>query len=192
MKNLFFLLTLLSLFVISAAANDKAPNDKTDVMKVSTQAVLALKSKNMAKLAALAHPTKGVRFSAYGYVAEESDRVIKRAQISGLWANKRIYNWGEFDGSGDPIKMRFSKYYAQFIYDRDFANAPHIEYNKVIGQGNTIVNIAEFYTAGKFVEYHFPDAGNGGAMNWNSLRLVFEKLGKKWYLVGISHDEWTI
>jgi hypothetical protein len=29
-------------------------------------------------------------------------------------------------------------------------------------------------------------------MNWASLRLVFERSGNKWYLVGISHDEWTI
>lgn len=165
---------------------------KTEVMKASKQAVLALKNKNFATLAALAHPTKGVRFSAYGYIDKEADLVFKRAQVSGLWANRKIYNWGDYDGTGDPIKMRFSKYYAAFIYDRDFARAPYVGYNKVTGRGNTIVNIFEAYPRGKFVEYHFPDRSDGGAMDWNSLRLVFEKSGSKWYLVGISHDEWTI
>jgi hypothetical protein len=186
MKNLAFLLLLFSLCFISADASDQ-----TEVMKVSGQTVLALKSKNMAKLAALVHPVKGVRFSAYGYIDKDNDLIFKRSQITGLWTNRKIYRWGEYDGSGDPIKMRFAKYYAKFIYDRDFARADS-EYNKVVQQGNTIVNIAEAYPKGKFVEYHFPDDADGGAMNWNGLRLVFERSGKKWYLVGISHDEWTI
>jgi len=187
MKKLFFLFILISIFALHVQASDK-----TDVMRVSKQAVLALKGKNMAKIAALAHPVKGVRFSAYGYIAKDTDRVFKRSQISGLWTNRKVYNWGEFDGSGDPIKMRFSKYYAAFIYDRDFANAPHIEYNNVLGRGNTIVNISEFYPKGKFVEYHFPEGADKNVMGWNSLRLVFEKSGGRWYLVGICHDEWTI
>jgi hypothetical protein len=128
MKKLLFLFILVPLFVFSVQANDK-----TDVMRVSKQAVLALKSKNMSKLAALAHPVKGVRFSAYGYISKESDLVFKKSQISGLWTNRKIYNWGEFHGSGDPIKMRFPKYYSRFIYDRNFLSAPQVEYNKQIG-----------------------------------------------------------
>jgi hypothetical protein len=190
MKKLFFLLILLSSLLVAAKA--AGATDKTDVMKVSRRAVLALRDKNMAGLAALVHPAKGVRFSAYGYIDKEGDLVFKRPQVSRLLDNKTLYQWGEYDGSGDPIKMRFVKYYAAFIYDRDFARAPHVDYNNVIGRGNTIVNIVEAYPNGKFVEYHFPDSQDGGAMNWNSLRLVFEKSGKQWYLVGISHDEWTI
>ncbi len=187
MKKLLLLFVILPLLVLAAQADTK-----TEVMKASKQAVLALKSKNFAKLATLVHPVKGVRFSAYGYIGKDTDLVFKKNQVPGLWAGRKIYNWGEFDGSGDPIKMRFSKYYAAFIYDRDFANAPDIEYNQVIRRGNTIVNILEAYPKGKFVEYSFNGDNEGTEMNWNSLRLVFEKSGRKWYLVGISHDEWTI
>jgi hypothetical protein len=187
MKNLILISLLLAFFTVNAAATDK-----TEVMKASRQAILALKSKNFATLSTLVHPVKGVRFSAYSYIDKEHDLVFKKTQIAGLWGSRKIYNWGEFDGSGDPIKMRFAKYYARFIYDRDFARAPDIKYDEQIGGGNTIVNIRAAYPRGKFVEYHFPDSQDGGAMNWNSLRLVFERSGGKWYLVGISHDEWTI
>ena len=112
----------------------------------------------MTKLAALVHPVKGVRFSAYGYIDKDVDLVFKRALMSRLLDSKKIYTWGEYDGTGDPIKMRFAKYYAAFVYDRDFARAPQVDYNNVIGRGNTIVNVTEAYPNGKFVEYHFPDA----------------------------------
>ncbi len=29
-------------------------------------------------------------------------------------------------------------------------------------------------------------------MDWCSLRLVFEKWGAQYYLVGVVHDQWTI
>jgi hypothetical protein len=187
MKKLLLLFVMLPLLLSPTQASTK-----TEVMKASKQAVLALKSKNMAKLAALVHPAKGVRFTAYSYVDKKVDLVFKAGQVSGLWKNRKIYNWGAYDGSDEPIKLRFSKYYAAFIYDRDFANAPQIEYNTLIGHGNTPANFETVYTKAKFVEYHFPDSGNGGAIDWKSLRLIFEKSGRKWYLVGICHDEWTI
>lgn len=186
MRKFLLLLLLLSVFVLTARADDK-----TQVMKASKQAVLALKTKNMAKLAALAHPLKGVRFSPYGYIDKKTNLIFKRAQISGLWNNRKIYDWGPHDALDENIKMRFSKYYAGFIYDRDFAKAPRVGYNNVVQRGNAIVDVAEQYPKGKFVEYNFPESADGNVMGWNSLRLVFEKQGGKWYLVGISHDEWT-
>jgi hypothetical protein len=186
MKKVLLLLLLLPVFVLIARADDRA-----EVMKVSKQAILALKSKNMSRLAALAHPTKGVRFSPYGYIDKESNLIFKRAQIAGLWNNRRIYDWGPYDAGEEEIKMRFSKYYGHFIYDRDFARAPQVGYNRVVERGNAIVDIAEKYPKGKFVEYNFPEGADGNVMGWNSLRLVFEKQGGRWYLVGISHDEWT-
>lgn len=186
MKRILLVLLLLPVFVFAAHADVRS-----EVMKVSKQAVLALKNKNMGALAALAHPVKGVRFSPYAYIDKESNLIFKRAQVAGLWNNRKVYNWGPHDVLEGDIKMRFSKYYAAFIYDRDFARAPRVGYNRVVEQGNAIVDIAEKYPSGKFVEYNFPEGRDGNVMGWNSLRLVFEKLGARWYLVGISHDEWT-
>jgi hypothetical protein len=81
----------------------------------------------------------------------------------------------------------------RFIYDADFARPQQVGYNTVIGRGNTINNISEFYPNAIFIEYHFEgvDPKRSG-MNWRSLRLVLEEQQGAWYLVGIVHDEWTI
>ncbi|HYF94322.1 MAG TPA: hypothetical protein VD969_19050 [Symbiobacteriaceae bacterium] len=48
------------------------------------------------------------------------------------------------------------------------------------------------YPDGFMVEFHFPgfEAKYGG-MDWRSLRLVYERLGNAWFLVGIIHGQWT-
>lgn len=180
---------LLSLLVVSAPAN------KVQVMKVSKEAVTALKNKNMAKLSTLVHPTKGVRFTPYSYVDKNLATVFSQSQIVNAWDSKKVYTWGESDGSGDTMSFTFAKYFERFVYDRNFANAPLIKYSGAAAFREDLTNnFAEAYPNAKFVKYHF-DKGPAPRYNeigWASLYLIFEKSGKKWYLVGISHLEWTI
>lgn len=100
---------------------------------------------------------------------------------------------GAFDGSGEPITLTFSDYFDRFVYNQDFIAAPQIGYNESVGQGNMIDNWREFYPDGLMVEYHFPgfDPQYGG-LDWQSLRLVFQREGEIWHLVGLIHAQWTI
>ncbi len=155
-------------------------------------AVEALRDRDMAGLAALAHPERGVRFSPYAFVSE-SDVVLTPAQLQTAMDDPTTYLWGAYDGTGEPILLTFAGYYERFVYSHDFAAAPRVGYNQIIGHGNTINNCFEFYSGAFVVEYHFPgfDPAYGG-MDWVSLRLVFQREGDVWYLVGIIHDQWTI
>jgi hypothetical protein len=184
------LVNLLLLLVLTITVS--AQSEKVQVLAQSKKVVAALKKKDMKTLAALVHPIKGVRFSPYGYVNAEGDLVFRRAQISSLMLTRRTYVWGAEDGTGDDINLGFPAYFNKFVYDKDFARAPQVVYNRVAKSGNTIVNIAEAYKNAKFVEYHFAGTKKYDGMDWRSLRLVFEKSGANWYLVGISHDQWTI
>jgi len=183
-----FLLPLLSLILLASV---NAAAQKAQVMTTAKKIVAALKNKDMKTVAAYAHPTKGVRFAPYSYLSD-SDLTFKKAQLPSLFLLRRTYVWGESDGSGDPINLGFPAYHKQFVYDRDFAKAPKISYEKRLGGGNTTFNVQEVYPKGKFVEYHFPKGKDGNEMGWNSLYLVFEKSGAKWFLVAVVHDEWTI
>jgi hypothetical protein len=189
MKNLLIVLLAVPLLLTTARASEK-----TEVMATAKKAVIALKNKNMIQLAAMAHPVKGIRFTPYNFVNTDQggDLVFKGTQIAGLWASQKRYLWGEFDGSGDPIRMTFAKYFGRFIFSRDFANAHTVVYNQAASPGTTIDNFADAYPKAKFVGYHFSRSKDGNDMGWETLYLIFEKSGKKWYLVGISHDEWTI
>lgn len=185
-------IAILALLLFASTLSISAQSEKAQVLAQSKRVVAALKNKNMKTLAILVHPAKGVRFSPYGYVNAETDLIFKRSQISSLMLTRRLYDWGAEDGTGDQILLGFPAYFKKFVYDRDFARAPQIVYNRVAKQGNTIVNVADFYEGARFVEYHFPGTRKFDRMDWRSLRLVYEKSDGIWYLVGISHDQWTI
>ncbi|AZV43291.1 hypothetical protein BAOM_2682 [Peribacillus asahii] len=67
-----------------------------------------------------------------------------------------------------------------------------VGYNQTIGKGNTVNNIRKVYPNSIVVEYYFGGTKKYSGMDWSSLKLVYEKKGSTWYLVGIVHDEWTI
>jgi hypothetical protein len=165
----------------------------------AAEIVLALRDRDLDQLADLAHPVKGVTFSPYTYVRPlqgapgEADLVFGPTQLRELWSDSSEYSWGAFDGSGEPIELTFQDYYARFVYDVDFAQPDVVGFGQVVGQGNTINNVADVYPLGVTVEYHFEgfDPQYAG-LDWRSLRLVLEEYQGDWVLVGIVHDEWTI
>ena len=156
-----------------------------------------MRQQDWAAVAQAVHPVKGVRFSPYTYVrvgeGEDVDLVFSAEDLLGLAADGTVYRWGVFDGSGEPIDKTFADYYSRFVYDVDFGWAYSVGFNEMVGRGNTINNVAEVYPQAQVVEYHLPGLDPRFAgMDWRSLRLVLEKEGDAWYLVGIVHDEWTI
>ncbi|OAS17382.1 hypothetical protein A8708_21655 [Paenibacillus oryzisoli] len=157
--------------------------------------IAVLKEKNIEKLATLVHPKKGVQFSPYSNIHTATDIQVQSGNLATLWASSSLTNWGTFDGSGDPIDLTFPNYWAEFVYNANFAAAPQISYNTIIGKGNMINNVFSIYPAASYitVEYHFPgfDPQYQG-MDWTSLRLVYEYTGSQWYLVAIVHDQHTM
>lgn len=171
-----------------------APSVQEDLATAAEEAVNALKERDMERLAALVHPTKGLRFTPYAYVVADpnGDLVFTADQVKNLMQDESAYTWGMYDGSGAPLSLTFADYCDQFIYDHDFAQIQPGPVNTIIGQGNTVNNIREAYPEGQFVEYHYPGTAENDHADWSSLRLVFEQVDGLWYLVGIVHDQWTI
>ena len=178
---------------IRAARSLPDADAKRLVEATALSAVDALKRKDGAKLALVAHPAKGVRFSMYSYVRTDFDQVLTAADLAGAFVDPKVRLWGISDGKGDDIRTTFAAYYTSFVYDVDFAKAPEVAYNRAIGTGNTIDNSATVYPDAVMVEFHYPgfDPTYGG-MDWRSLRLFFEQKDGAWYLVGVVHGQWTI
>lgn len=168
------------------------PADPQDIVReLADKAVLALQSGNLQPLASMVHPSNGLRFSPYSFVRNE-DLFFISAELPSLMDNPNQYVWGSYDGSGEPINLTFADYFARFVYDVDFANAPQVSINERLGMGNTIDNSAEFYPGAMVVEYYFPGIDDQyQGMDWRSLRFVFQDYNGRWVLVGIIHDEWT-
>ena len=161
------------------------------VLDRASAVVETLRSQNFISLAGYVHPINGVRFSPYAFV-QEADQVFSPDAIANILADSKVYTWGSYAGTGEPINLSFPAYYSEFIYDVDFTNAPQVALNHRLSAGNSIDNSAEFYPGSMFVEYYFPgfDPQYGG-MDWRSLRLVFTEYNGTWALVDIIHDEWT-
>lgn len=170
-----------------------AATSPPSLLSTALTVITLLENDDMTGLAPYVHPTLGLRFSPYGYVDLATAQVFTAAQIPGLLADSTVYTWGSYDGSGDPIQLTPAAYYAEFVYDEDYANPHMIGNNTVIGTGNTLINTVTVYPTASFVEFHFTgfDPQYSG-MDWSSLRLIFENVGGNWLLIGIVHDAWTI
>ncbi len=170
------------------------PSDAKHVIELrAREAVGVLKNRDMAGLAALVHPEKGLGFAPYTYI-DETNQTLTREEVAAALTEEAPRHWGTFDGTGDDIDMTFEEYYDRFVYNHDFATAPNISYNEFKGHGNMFNNIFEVYPNAIAVEYHYPgfDPQFEG-MDWNALYLVFEKhTDGNWYLVHIAHGQWTI
>ena len=182
MKKIFLIGVVI--FAVSIGGAFAQGKQKAEVLELSSQVVAALKAKDMNKLSTFVHPAKGVRFSPFGYIGDD-DLVFKSAALKSLLKSKKVYRWGTYDESEEPIRMTFAKYYRQFVYDYDFAKPDKINYNLKQNNGIMINNIGEFYPKGVEVEYFFE--GTDERM-YGSLRLVYERQGSKWFLVGIVRD----
>lgn len=173
--------------------NNNNSTQSQSLLSTALDVMEIIKNKDMSNLSNYINLNKGLRFTPYFYVDIQNDQVFNTQQVAGLTQDSTVYNWGDYDGSGDPIDLNFNDYYDKFIYDHDFINPHIIGNNTPIGSGNMTDNVATEYPNASFVEFHFTgfDPQYDG-IDWSSLRLVFEKSGSQWYLVGIIHGQWTI
>ncbi|MEO5567067.1 MAG: hypothetical protein ABIR92_01155 [Gemmatimonadaceae bacterium] len=161
---------------------------------VARHAVTALAARDIATLAALAHPEKGIRFTPYTHVDTARDRRLTRDRLQSQWTSADSLVWGDSDGTGEPIRLSFRQYFAKFVHDFDVGASPRIARDSApMGIGNSLNNIRAVYPAATIIEYHTPGTDpRYGGMDWRSLWVVLEQVGNDWYIVGLVHGSWTI
>ena len=168
------------------------PPDPLTLEEAAQEVIHVLGDKDLEIVAEFVHPEMGVRFSPYTYV-QDSHLVFMPDELPGLVGSDQVFEWGSFDGSGDPIELTFDEYYERFLYSADFANPEMMAVNEELGYSSMINNIADYYPGSSFVEYHFSGFEEDyGGLDWVSLRLVFIQEEGTWFLVGLVNDQWTI
>lgn len=210
MRNRYLLLFLIVTLACNNVANKEGKNsgDSTIVENLATSDTLEahsslillnkeilslIKKKDYRALANYIHPTLGLRLSPYATISVSNDVLIKPTELLKIIKGDTKLFWGNYDGTGDPIDLSVKEYFSRFVYDADFLNAEKITINQSSANGNSINNIASVYPENDYVENYFSgfDKKYEG-MDWRALRLVFQKEGERYYLIGIAHDEWTI
>jgi len=166
--------------------------DKEAALKHSNeQIVQLLKDKKYSKLAGFIHPEKGVRFSMYAFIVPEEDKVFSKSDFLKFQPTRTIFTWGTMDGSGDLYQATLNDYLTKWVYSKDFASG-QVSFNEFQGSGNSLNNLKKIYPGADFTENFIKGSGPDTGMDWNCLRLVFEKYQGNYYLVGIINDQWTI
>ena len=193
MARKLLIVMLAVMLVVGAAGCGEQEYQELDLQGAGDKTLELLQAGDYAGLTHLVHPEKGLRFSPYAFIDEANDLVFDQEAVKGLGEDKEMYTWGSYDGSGEPIELTYADYYAKFVMSHDFLTADQVAANEVHVWGNTTINIKEVYPDAEFVEYSFAgfDPQYEG-IDWEALRLIFEQVDGRWYLVGISHDQWTI
>ncbi len=178
----------------STPGGETAIVNKDSMLKELTKEIFTLiRDKKYQALDSLIHPEQGIRFSPYSYVSN-SDKKFSREEFARLFGKNRYVkiNWGNYDGSGDPITLTATEYFKRFVYDANYVHPEQLMVNQVIGKGNTTNNIHSYYTGADFTESFFSGTRKNEALDWRSVRLVFAEKNGKYYLIGVIHDQWTI
>lgn len=152
----------------------------------------ALANNDFARITDNIHPTRGVRFSMYGYVQPETDKVFSREQYAKYLRQSDIrFTWGKKDGTGDLLITPLPTYLDTWVDGKTFNNAS-ISINELTNNGNSINNLKEIYQNSDVVEFYHEGSDEYAGMDWRALRLVFDEYQGKRYLVAIINDQWTI
>lgn len=163
------------------------------LIEVSYAIINALKSSDYATLSQYIHPESGVRFTPYSTVDIESDITLMPIELSRATSNSTLFVWGLQDGSGLPIQMTITEYFASYVYNEDFSTAPYLSINKVLSSGNSLENVTSAYPDADFVEFYLPQVSpTSGGFDWCALKLVFEVYEDSYKLIGLIHSQWTI
>lgn len=212
MKQLGFLwLGILALIIVSCNSTDKSADsslssdsgktvnavdsvaDEGTLTTIATEILTTLKTKDYTAFASYFHPTEGVVFSPYGFIDTKTAKKLSKASFLKLVTENSSLIWGNYDGTGDVIKLTAPQYLEKFVYNADYLHAEKTGYDQIIGKGNSLNNLNEIFPKHPFIEYYFSgfDKKYGG-LDWTSLRLVFKLHQSNYYLVAVIHDQWTI
>lgn len=197
--TIFSMAILLFAYCVKPKVKSSLPHETKHISteeilkQLSFSAVKAIQEGEISNLIVLIHPKKGVLFSPYAYIDEQIHPTLSREQISKYYGDSTIINFGIYDGSGEPINMDFKHYLDAFISKYNFIQSEKISINQYNKTGNTPSNVAEKFPGSQFVEYFFSGFNKEyQGMDWQALRIVWEKYDDSWYIVAIVKDCWTI
>lgn len=170
-----------------------AESDNSLLLEQAYKVAAAMRDQDYQTLSLYVHPTQGVIFTPYSTVDLQANLCFLPSQIAGLAQDSQNYVWGISDGKGDPLTMTMSKYFARYVYNADYTQAPILGIDRVIGSGNALENVSEVFPEARFVEFYFPSlAPEHNGFDWCGLKLVFSVYEGEYKLIAVIHSEWTI
>ena len=161
-----------------------------ELAKLATAVAERIAARDYEGLSEYVHPVYGLVFSPYSKVNLGSNQCFTPQRVAITGRDSSVYVWGMRYGSDEPIQLTAAQYFSEFVYDRDYANAPVMGFNTVLRSGNALENVAAAFPDGQFVDLYFPST-SAEANDWRILRMVFEDCEGEMKLSALIHSEFT-
>lgn len=151
-----------------------------------------LEAKDYTELASFVHPQNGLRFSPQLFIHTDTDLIFSSQQVAGFASDSNIYTWGTHAAKGDLLQLSVSEYWSEYVIPllpaQDWVMLAEGQSSPSIA----IDNFSEVYPHAQFVDFLKPGTEEFGNLDWQLLRLAFERSPDgAYYLVGIIHDNWV-
>jgi len=133
-----------------------------------------------------------VYFSPYAYVDTTKIVSLTKPEFNKLFEYEEKIVWGNFDGTGEDIKLSIQEYFERFVNDFDLTSESNqLLKDTIPSRGNELNNVKEIFPNATIIEIHKPATEESMGMDWRSLMLVIEKVEGSWKLKALVHNEWT-
>ncbi|WP_138419930.1 hypothetical protein [Aquibacillus sediminis] len=179
----------------STHLDDQQQNEEAEqpsVKELATDIINLLDDRNTSDLADYVHEQQGLLFSPYVYV-EDDALVFTKEEVASLMEDEQIYEWGTYDGRGNPIELTPGDYFDEFVQVEPLIDTEDIYTDQANQHGNVTNNIKEIFPESTVIEFYDNGSEEYGSMDWSAVHLVFEQNEQEeWKLVAIVNDEWTI
>jgi hypothetical protein len=177
--------------VTSVAANEGGTYSNKELVDLAYSVLACIKNNDFKELSKCVNPEYGLILSPYSTINLSSNQCFMPGKVATLDEDKEIYLWGTKDGTGEPIQLTAREYFAAYVYDCDYLNAPVVGINRIIRSGNSLENVKSIFPEGKFIDFYIPPASEE-SLDWHILRLVFEENGGSLKLSAIIHNQYTV
>lgn len=162
------------------------------LIELAVRAARFIKTRDFSSLSEMVHPTFGVYFCPGATVNLRNNKVFTSYEVSNFRDDTASYVWGVAQDTGVPIEMTAEEYFARYVYDRDYANAPIIGVNYTARTGNSLENLSEAFPNAQFVDLCFPGTEENDYTDWKLMRLCFEEYKGMLRLTAVIHSEYTV
>ena len=165
-----------------------------ELTELSYRVVGYIKSKDYRALSEISHPEYGIVFSPYATITLTTNKRFSTGQVAMFGNDTKLYVWGVYASTGEPIELTISDYFNEFVFDKDYSAAPVIGVNNIVRSGDALENITDLFTNVQFVDFHMPGTENegNGDVYWSTLRLGFEEYDGMLRLTVILHSARTV
>jgi len=168
--------------------------NNAELAAIAFSVVKYISNGDYAALSSVAHPDFGVVLSPSATVNFSTNKRFNAEQIGSFGTDSNAYVWGVYDGSGEPIEMTPTAYFAEFVFSKNYCESPIIGINRIVKSGNALENITDEFPGVRFVDFHIPGGEKDSPedIDWGSLRLGFEEYDGRLWLTLILNSRWTV